>query len=408
MSPAMTPLEQQYRLPEYIPGECFTPLTSPALEGRNPNTNNFLFNNPSQQLDMNFVSSPMEFPNHMASAPASSSSPGAIRKHRRKMSLQSRAGTRLVRQSPCMRPSNSQQRQQIPSGSTEEHSQANTPAGRSSLFVQLSSDESSGQDSASLEPLAEPLMPPPALPRANGNGKSPRIAMQESKQAPQSTQAAIAPAQSATPAATPATLMRLQNQQHDPSQTPFSRSGSVLVDDATDEVMEDISLPEPASGPLQSSTPNERTPSLTPRQTPAPTSARPGSSSTGPSPQIGAMSSPAGPVGSKRADSRQRNTKKRQSTNTHSAQISPALRPKMSPSLKPLIKGPSDSEFIKAYSLFYYCLTRYRHVSGYVSSLPRLQIQLPAHPRRHSPARCLVPRLPRRKPQFQAHKPQTR
>jgi hypothetical protein len=31
----MTPLDTQFRLPEYtIPGEYFTPLTSPALEAR--------------------------------------------------------------------------------------------------------------------------------------------------------------------------------------------------------------------------------------------------------------------------------------------------------------------------------------------------------------------------------------
>lgn len=364
ISPAMTPLEQQYRLPEYtIPGEYFTPLTSPALEGRNPN-NNFLFNNPSH-IDMNFVSSPMEFPAHMPTSTAPPS-PGTVRKSRRKMSFQARTGTRLLRQSPSVRPLGSRQRPQGATGSQSEdtpHSQAITPANRSALYLHSSSNESSCQNSVSPEPLTEPLMPPPALPRANG--RSPHLPAQESQQAQeqkQDTPSTQAPSQSATPAVTPATLMRLQNQQHrDPSQAPFSRSGSVIVNDATDEVMEDISLPEPASGPVQS-TPNERTPSITPKPTPAPNYARPGTASTGPSPQIGAMPSPAGPVGLKRSDSKQpnaRTAKKRQST--HSAQISPALRPKMSPSLKPLLKG-SDSMSAETSALYLASKSNYQHI----------------------------------------------
>ncbi|KAL1959210.1 hypothetical protein VTO42DRAFT_2715 [Malbranchea cinnamomea] len=359
ISPAMTPLEQHYRMPDYtVPGENFTPLTSPALEGRNPG-GGFFYNNPPQ-IDMNFVTSPVEFPSQMPNATAPSS-PGAVRKHRRKKSFQSRTGTRLVRQSPSVRPLNGHQRTQTIGSLAEDalHFQANQASmNRAETFANSSSTDSSGQDSVSPEPLSEPLMPPPALPRS---GRSPHIAAQESRTAPSGTQA---PEQVSTPAVTPATLMRLQNQQHrDPLQPPFSRSGSVVVNNGPDEVMEDIFLPEPASGAVQPTTSSgEQTPSITPKQAPVPTSARPGTTSAGPSPQIGAMPSPAGPVGLKRSDSKPsttRSAKKRQST--HSTQISPALRPKISPSIKPLIKG-TDAITAETSALYLASKSNYQHI----------------------------------------------
>ncbi|KAK2839286.1 hypothetical protein FQN49_006292 [Arthroderma sp. PD_2] len=63
-----------------------------------------------------------------------------------------------------------------------------------------------------------------------------------------------------------------------------------------------------------------------------------GTSSVTPSPIIRAINSPSGPVGLKRSDSKQssRVTKKRQGV---SAAQSPALRPKISPSIQPLIRS---------------------------------------------------------------------
>ncbi|KAK2773724.1 hypothetical protein FQN53_003994 [Emmonsiellopsis sp. PD_33] len=364
LSPAMTPLDQQFRLPEYtVPGEYFTPLTSPALEARNANSNGYVFNTSiAQTPDIGFVSSPIDLGQlPSASAP---SSPGLARKQRRKPSFSARTGTRLVRQSPSVRPISSRRKMQ-PNSSvhSEDVSSQDKPSTRLSVN-QLDgyhprSNESSGQDSISPEPLSEPLMPPPALPRS---GRSPCIGTQESR-------SEII----AREAATPATLMRLHNQPT--AQTPenqFSRSGGFIINEYPDEAMEDISLPEAASTNTELATAssgtvvtsNEKTPTLSASQTPKlrPTngaSDRPGSGSVTASPQVGAMS-PAGPVGAKRAESKPnaRISKKRQSVS--SSQASPALRPKISPSIQPLIRG--DAMNSETSAIYLASKSNYQHI----------------------------------------------
>ncbi|PGH09362.1 hypothetical protein GX51_00805 [Blastomyces parvus] len=349
LSPAMTPLEQQFCMPEYtVPGEYFTPLTSPALEARNANGNGYMFNGTSSHTpDMSFISSPVEMSNQLPSASAPSS-PGLSRKQRRKPSFSTRAGTRLVRQSPLVRPLS--RRKPSSSGPLDDatfYSNHDKNSSRLSVnqidagYRQPGSTESSGQDSVSPEPLSEPLMPPPALPRS---ARSPCIGTQESRSE------AIA-----REAATPATLMKLrrQSQPAQSSENQFSRSGGLVINEYPDEAMEDISLPEAASSNSELATASsgtivtnsEATPTIAAQQTPKlkPTtngsSERPSVASVTPSPQIGAMASPIGPVGTKRADSKpnSRVSKKRQSVS--SSQVSPALRPKISPSIQPLIRG---------------------------------------------------------------------
>lgn len=346
----MTPLEQQLRFPEYAtPGEYLTPLTSPALEAHNPNGNGYVFGQTSG-VDMGFIASHAEMA-HPLSASTAPSSPVVFRRHRRKSSIQSRSAARLVRQSPSMRPTSNRQKSRpgsaILSGSdgrmwNRDGAQDTSLASKGSISQPSSSHESS-QDSVSPEPLTEPLMPPPALPRAF---KSPYMAGQESNLE-----------QRAGEAATPATLMNLRNQSTQAPSGHFSRNGSVIVCDIPEETMEDISLPEPATNVDQAATSasstlsgvNEQTPRLTSKQTPVMKSmhesGHSGGMSVTPSPQIGAMGSPMGPVGLKRAESRPggRTSKKRQNAST--SQISPALRPKISPSIHPLIRGEGKEAY---------------------------------------------------------------
>src|SRR5689334_22914799 len=104
LSPAMTPLDPQFRVPEYtIPGEYFTPLTSPAIEVRSANGNGYVYNTNTQSPDIHFVSSPIDMTQQIPSTSAPSS-PGMLRRQRRKPSLSTRAATRPVRQSPSARP----------------------------------------------------------------------------------------------------------------------------------------------------------------------------------------------------------------------------------------------------------------------------------------------------------------
>lgn len=328
----MTPLETQFRLPEYtIPGEYFTPLTSPALEAQNSN-------NAYQIPEMGFVQSPGDNP----------SSPGIARKHRRGPSTSNRFSARAKKQqSPSVRP---QARKKSLLGvnsdevfnglSNQEEGSKSHQGGNQSVF-HLGSNESS-QDSVSPEPLSEPLMPPPAIPQVR---KSPSIAPQNASQ--------NAPA-------TPAMLMRIQRaqqqqQSHDSSTGQFMGHAKLVPD--TDDTMTDISLPE-AAAPVTASqsvgprpkmaridttvpagvptpaTSTNATPALEPKSAPATGRNQP--PSIAPSPRSLAMPSPSGPVAKKADTPNFGPTNSRKRPSLSSAQPSPQLRPKISPNIQPL------------------------------------------------------------------------
>ncbi|KAJ5665580.1 uncharacterized protein N7477_008028 [Penicillium maclennaniae] len=238
VSPAMTPLESQFRVPEYtVPGEYFTPLTSPALEAQNASSSNNGYPFQARQMsDVGFVATHAEM-NHLpgTSAPPS---PSIIRKtNRRRTSTASRLpGRSKVKQSPSLRAQTQRNRGKPMPHSTDEFYNSLThelskPQNHDVRSLQVSSNEGSGQDSVSPEPLSEPLMPPPALPPP--------------RQSP-----AITPvAQSPGTAATPATLMRIQRSQH--ARDPLDQFTGQAQLEIHDEIMEDIALPEAAAPPLQ-------------------------------------------------------------------------------------------------------------------------------------------------------------
>lgn len=342
----MTPLENQFRLPEYtIPGEYFTPLTSPALEAQNPSSSNNGYQYHARQVsDMGFVPTNAEInPLPGTSAPPS---PSIIRKNtRRRTSTTSRlTGRNKVKQSPSLRAQTHRNRgKPMPSNSDEfYHSltqELNKPQNNDVRSLQASSNEGSGQDSVSPEPLSEPLMPPPALPQTR---KSPAIAPQPSQQSPGA-------------AATPATLMRIQRSQHS-QESSHQFTGQAQLD-YPDEVMEDIALPEAAAPAAQHRPSVSRidtsiristaspvtsanvTPSLEPRSGPDRT---PGSVAM--SPRTVAMPSSGGPVPKKSEPVRPAVTA-RNRPNMSSTQASPQLRPKISPSIQPLMRGGDHSKF---------------------------------------------------------------
>lgn len=340
----MTPLENQFRLPEYtIPGEYFTPLTSPALEAQNDNSANNGYPYHARQVsNVGFVPTNAEVnPLPGTSAPPS---PSVIRKtNRRRPSTASRLGGRSkVKQSPSIRAQTQRNRGKPTPPNSEEFynsltQELNKPQNHDVRSLQASSNDGSGQDSVSPEPLSEPLMPPPALPPPR---KSPAITPQ--------------PPQSPGTAATPATLMRIQRSQHaqDPADQ-FTGQGQLELHD---EVMEDIALPEavtPSAQPrprvnridtsFRTSTASPVisatvTPSLEPRSAADRTPA----GSVAPSPHVVAMPSPSGPV-PKRSDPSRSSVSSRKRPSMSSTQASPQLRPKISPSIQPLVRG-GDSE----------------------------------------------------------------
>jgi hypothetical protein len=339
----MTPLETQFRLPEYtIPGEYFTPLTSPALEAQGSNSNGYPFQT-SQAPSAGYLQSPIIDPSgmHVASAP---SSPGIIRKQRRRPSIATtRAGGRAAKASPSIQPKNrrkqpvsAQLAEDVTNALGQDQSGAR-PATSGGSSLRYGSHESSGQDSVSPEPISEPLMPPPALPQTR---RSPAVRPQ------------MVERKTSEPA-TPATLMRIQNRQHLqdlPGQ--FSGYASLVTSEHQDEPMEDVMLPEAvmdtrprvtridtavnAKGPLAPASSSKSTPSTEPRSA----SERPSSGSVTPSPHPGAMASPSGPV-PRKAETKAPTARKRQSVS--SSHASPALRPRISPSIQPLVRGDCKS-----------------------------------------------------------------
>ncbi|KAJ5095189.1 hypothetical protein N7532_007480 [Penicillium argentinense] len=343
VSPAMTPLENQFRLPEYtIPGEYFTPLTSPALEAQNAHPSNNAYAYHARQVsDVGFVPTSAEVnPLPGTSAPPS---PSIIRKtNRRRGSTAATSrlpGRSKVKQSPSIRAQTQTQRARgKPTPNSEEFynsltQELNRPQNNDVRSLQASSNEGSGQDS------------------------SPAIAPQ--------------PAQSPGTAATPATLMRIQRSQH-AHDTSGQFGGAQL--EAHDEIMEDILLPEAAAPAVQSRPKVNRietsirtsaaspvisanvTPSLEPRSAAERT---PGSIAL--SPRTVAMPSPSGPV-PKRSDTSRASVSSisnRKRPSMSSTQASPQLRPKISPSIQPLMRG---GENLTQDALYLASKSNYQHI----------------------------------------------
>ena len=354
VSPAVTPLDTQFRYPDYpVPGEYFSPLTSPALEAQNHAAQRSVYgavrgsdtSNTTSPIDMN-----LDF-----SAPSSTSNPAAIRKSRRKTSAAAlKNPTRAVRQSPSMKPQSSRRKQSasttIPpkevAGIIEDARRAkssnNRPMTADGKLPMPPSQDSSEAESISPEPLSEILMPPPATPKSTSASRSPYLAAKQT-----GSQAAPAPTPSLDNApATPASLMKIRKQAGNGTNGPHRPSSlkeqANMAEADMELIMEDMALPEPAKATTKPSlTPintaeangNDNTPTLSARKTPkhgpqsAPLSA---TSSVFPSP----LASPRGVTPARRGELKVTGKKRNSSSSVH---VSPALRPKMSPSIKPLL-----------------------------------------------------------------------
>lgn len=342
----MTPLENQFQLDGFaVPGEySITPLTSPALEAQNHHSSNGFYHS-RQVSDVGFVPTSAEV--NPLPGPSAPGSPSIIRKtNRRRPSTASRLSTRKVKQSPSIR-AQTQRRKQVPNSEEFYNSltqELNKPQNNDVRSLQASSNEGSGQDSVSPEPLSEPLMLPPALPPAR---KSPAIAPQ--------------PAQPPSAAATPATLMRIQRSQHTQDLSGQFMGRAQL--EYHDEMMEDISLPEAVAssqlrpkvnridtavrtGTASPAISANVTPGLEPRSGPP-------SGSVAVSPRTAAMPSPSGPI-PKRSDPSRASISSRKRPSVSSTQASPQLRPKISPSIQPLMRA-GDSKFSCLLPVHCYC-----------------------------------------------------
>lgn len=379
VSPAVTPQDSHFQqvIPEYTtPGAYFSPLTSPALQAQNatqhPHHHQYAqsyYTNPST-ANSSLATSPVDLNLDVDMLGDALSLPEPARKSKRKAAGPRSAGpSARVRQSPIVKPQkrkNPSLSSVIPPKTVTDLLHGNLrsqphSAGLVAINPFADSSGGSGAESVSPEPLSESIMGPP--PKPTSSAQSPAIAGQ-SQSAPPSTNG-----NGAVPA-TPGSIMHLKGQkasmQMNSTQIPHSahplaqtHSEISNLDELVLPPAADTSRPPKSvtGGDVTPSTSADATPRLNARKTPklgplsTPSSAAlqnlPQSAIS--SPSMSAMASPvtaATPSSFGRkpdAKSGKVVNKKRGSVGAGSALVSPALRPKISPSIKPLL--PEGGKF---------------------------------------------------------------
>ncbi len=333
VSPAVTPLEAHFNIPEYtVPGAYFSPLTSPAIHAQNESLSVY----ETRCSDPTSAASPNDM--SIDAGPIAASNGNLVKKAAKKAASKQR--TPRVRQSPIVKAQrrkgggsaviSPQALADIVEPSSQEPSKNLQSSSRS-----RASTEGSENDSISPEHLSD--MAPPPIPTSS-SGRSPFLLGRNGYSRVQQMIAG----NSLSPA-TPASLMRLSKA--DQTSPALSNLG-----DVDDQAMDGFSLPEPAS-PAQprpqrvdiqsdgqvTSTVDPAAATSSFQSLPSPAFTRPGTAASASSPQLNSLNNTTAPR--KTPQISVRGTKKRSSVS--SVQVSPALRPKISPSIKPLIRGAS-------------------------------------------------------------------
>ncbi|KAM7222237.1 Helix-loop-helix DNA-binding domain containing protein [Rhypophila decipiens] len=353
VSPAVTPLETHFPVDTQftVPGAYFSPLTSPAIHAQNDTLAAF-----DHGIGAMSSSSPREMDLEAAPVPLPSPAPGDLAKKVRKNATKAR-GKPGVKQSPISKPLrrktattpslNAQVLNELVESAEQNR---DLQQAKSSSQVQTSSSSTNGttdSENGSVSPEAltdmAPLeMPPPPIPKPKSARPSPYIAPQQS--APSNLLQAV---RSKVPSpATPASLMKLSSPNN---RNAATRAGSQEPMD-TDHI-ETFELPESASfskpGPARINTSvspqiiqqdnTSKTPNLKPLPSPAVVSAVPVSASQSPllTPNLASATRKTPLLAA-------RGSKKRGSVS--SVHVSPALRPKISPNIKPLLPGGTSVE----------------------------------------------------------------
>jgi hypothetical protein len=334
VSPAVTPLEAHFSIPEYtVPGAYFSPLSSPALHAQNEHPSVY------DQRHSGTTNSPIDMNGDCLSAPNSSSI--LPRKPSKKSTQkQQRPPSRSVRQSPIVKPKRGKKvsSSTIPSQTLQEILEPSHPHDLQSKGTNSSRSTTSIDDSenGSISPEHLSDMAPPPLPPPGSAGRSPAILAQKAN-----NRAALRVHGSP---ATPASLMRLPQS---PQVAQGAHSGQDM--DIDDPGMDGFLLPEAASNSkpqltrLETMSDGQMTPTLISagaktagfQPLPSPVfQGQPNVTRPSQSPQINALN---GANGAPRKSSvASRSSKKRAS---NSILASPALLPRISPSIKPLLPG---------------------------------------------------------------------
>ncbi|KAK3945288.1 helix-loop-helix DNA-binding domain-containing protein [Diplogelasinospora grovesii] len=353
VSPAVTPLETHFPIDAQftVPGAYFSPLTSPALHAQNDPIVIF-----EHRHGAATTSSPGEMDLETTAPPPPNPGPGDLAKKVRKNAASGRKGS--VKQSPISKPLrrktattpnlNAQVLSELVESveQNQERQQRQQPA----PLAQTSASSTTGatdSENGSVSPQAltdtSPIeMPPPPIPKPRSAKPSPYIAPQGSN-APNPLQP---PRPGAPSPATPASLMKLSSPNN---RSTVARAGSQEPID-TDHI-ETFELPESANFLNPAATPNStQTPVQSPQEAGSvkTSNIQPLPSPAGFAKPISAGSASQSPQILPGASARKtpqlapRGSKKRASVS--SVHVSPALRPKISPSIKPLLPGCATAE----------------------------------------------------------------
>ncbi|KAM0427483.1 hypothetical protein ACHAPT_007443 [Fusarium lateritium] len=322
VSPAVTPLDPGFPMSDSFVAQnpYFSPLTSPALIPQNDHSCAYNTN------------SPIEMDPENPGRPVSSAMDLSKKTRRKAAAKSSRKGS--VRSSPIVKP----QRQKIrPSPAIVSQVLNEVDESNGALLpMPATSTETSAEENSSVSPEALTDMPPPPIPNRRSTSKSPYIQAQMGGQ-----QTPISAPVDAHPApATPASLMKL----------PASKANKQAAghhEPAVSEHIESLELPESVSGgkthapvisrvsiqsPIVESNPGKGSGF---QPLPSPVFPKPsGPASASASPQLAPGST--GPSARKTPQLAPRSNRKRSTGSVH---VSPALLPRISPSIKPLLPG---------------------------------------------------------------------
>ncbi|KAF4472707.1 Phosphorus acquisition-controlling [Fusarium albosuccineum] len=329
VSPAVTPLDPNFSMDNgfnTVPGAYFSPLTSPALIAQNDHTVIY------DQRHTNTNNSPIEMDLENAAPPVLSALD--LSKTARKKAATKSRGKTSIRSSPIVKA----QRRKIGPSPAIVSQVLNEVDESNGAFLPMpaTSTETSAEENSSVSPEAlSSEMPPPPIPNRRSTSKSPYIQAQRGgQQTPVS-----APVDSHPAPATPASLMKL----------PASKANKQAAghhEPAVSEHIESLELPESVSGKTLAPVTSRATvqsPSLESnpgkgsgfQPLPSPVFPKPsGPASASASPLLAPGSS--GPSARKTPQLAPRSSRKRSTGSVH---VSPALLPRISPSIKPLLPG---------------------------------------------------------------------
>ncbi|KAM0489024.1 hypothetical protein ACHAP7_000078 [Fusarium lateritium] len=328
VSPAVTPLDPNFSMDNgyTIPNTYFSPLTSPALHAQNDSSTIY------DPRHTNTNNSPIDVDLDKSAGPVTSVLDLPKKPARKKAATKSRAKA-SIRSSPIVKP----QRRRIgpsPAIVSQVLSEVEEING-SFLPMSATSTETSAEENSSVSPEALLEMPPPPIPNRRSTSKSPYIqAQSSSQQTPVSAPIDLHPAP-----ATPASLMKL----------PASRANKQATghtEPMVSDHIESLELPESVSSKTMTpviSRSSVQSSSVEPafgkgssfQPLPSPVFPKPlGPASASASPQLAPGST--GPSARRTPQLAPRAGRKRSTGSVH---VSPALLPRISPSIKPLLPG---------------------------------------------------------------------